>query len=92
MFGWLMVLAAQVPSLSPTSPPGAGPKVQTALHWLSWGIAAACAAAVAIQGARLAWTIRQGGVGVQEHGSSLGWTLLGLSIVGGSGAIVGALI
>jgi hypothetical protein len=77
--------------LSPQSPPGVGPKLDLILHWLGYGIAAACGAAVAIQGARLAWTVRQGGVGIQEHGASLGWTMLGLIIVGATGTIVGTL-
>jgi hypothetical protein len=91
MIASLIHLAAAAPSLSPQAPPQVGARLQTVLHYLGWGISAACAAAVAIQGARLAWTIRQGGVGVAEHGSSLGWTLLGLCIVGGAGGIVGAL-
>ena len=77
--------------LSPQAPPVIGDKINLILHWLGFGIAAACAAAVAIQGARLAWTVKQGGGGIQEHGSSLGWPLLGLAIVGAAGAIVSTL-
>ena len=79
-------------SATPTRPPGqVGTGLTTILHWLGYGVAVAAVAAVIIQGGRLAWTVRQGGVGVQEHGSSLGWTLIGLMLVGGAGAVVGAL-
>lgn len=84
-------LAASSPvSMSPQAPPFAG-GVQTAIHWLSWGIAAVAVAAVAVQGARLVWARQQGSMGVSEHGAGLGWTVLGLTIIGSAGAIVGAL-
>ncbi len=87
--GGLRALAAVPNPGQGIAPPGSA-KLLTILRWGAWGVFGICVLGVLLSGARMAID-RQGGGGHGEHGTTLGWTLVGCVVAGSASAIVGAL-
>jgi len=85
----LRVLAAIPDPGQGIAPPGSA-KLLTILRWGAWGVFGICVLGVLLSGARMAIDRQRGG-GHGEHGTTLGWTLVGCVVAGSASAIVGAL-
>lgn len=72
------------------APPGSE-KFLLLLRWVMWLCSGVCVVGVMIAGATMALAHRGHGGG-GEHAARLGWVLAGCIVIGGSSALVGALI
>jgi hypothetical protein len=83
-------LAQQPPDPTQGSAPPFARSVQDLLHWVFWGVSAACVAGVLIVAGKMALQHRHGEQG--QHFGSLGMVLVACILAGGASAIVGAFL